>query len=662
MTERLELSLERLADIPKETLVPEPFRDFFCSTADFLLLALKGREADNHALYADILPDHYDRSYGNPSYAAERLGQRYGILLSAVYAELRGIIPCVFEGDEENVTILLELFLELYFAFSDEEVPSEETVRSIFASYVKDYLYDRTRQRIGQSLDTSHNFAADIIEKADGSGTAYLYDFGEYISESALKTAAYLNSLPGETITDMARTAVEGFCTGFEKAGKDLSAKKTVQIRFCLGFERMVRACLSLFKEKGLSCLLTRAAYFLSEKRDVRRIGWYGDIPNRQFDYDHRNDIGLVLDKDYVSMRLRDIRECYEERKEAAGLYAGPLWIDTFGEELFVPKTALTADLSSEKERLLSGMRNDISQITKRYIPAEETGFAIIAYPLPDIGPDFEAIFRETVRINTLSSKEYEVIQQKLIDALDRGYGAHITGREGNRTDLTVIFHALSDRKKETAFENCTADVNIPVGEVFTSPRLKGTNGLLHVKNACLNGLTYHDLTFSFRDGMTDSYTCRNYESEEENRRLIEESILCRHKSLPMGEFAIGTNTRAYRMGQRFGIQEKLPILIAEKTGPHFALGDTCYSFEEDYAVYNPDGKEIIARDNEVSLQRKTDPAKAYFGCHTDITLPYDELGLIEVLVEEGENIPLLKNGRFVLEGCEVLNGPLDER
>ena len=127
-----------------------------------------------------------------------------------------------------------------------------------------------------------------------------------------------------------------------------------------------------------------------------------------------------------------------------------------------------------------------------------------------------------------------------------------------------------------------------------------------------------------------------------------------------MGEFAIGTNTRAYVCGKKYGIENLLPILIAEKTGPHFAVGDTCYSFDEDNPVYNPDGKEIIARDNSVSLLRKTDPAQAYFGCHTDITIPYEELGSITVLSRDGENVTLIENGRFVLPGTEKLNEPLD--
>ena len=128
-----------------------------------------------------------------------------------------------------------------------------------------------------------------------------------------------------------------------------------------------------------------------------------------------------------------------------------------------------------------------------------------------------------------------------------------------------------------------------------------------------------------------------------------------------MGEFAIGTNTTAYTSARRLGIEDRLPILIAEKMGPHFAVGDTCYSWEEDTPVYNPDGKEIIARDNEISALRKEDLSMAYYGCHTDITIPYDELGSIAMIDDDGEMIPIIEDGRFVLPGTEELNRPFDE-
>ena len=77
------------------------------------------------------------------------------------------------------------------------------------------------------------------------------------------------------------------------------------------------------------------------------------------------------------------------------------------------------------------------------------------------------------------------------------------------------------------------------------------------------------------------------------------------------------------------------------------------------WKLHNPNGKEIIAKENEVSALRKTDIDKAYFSCHTDITIPYDELGEIVAVTKDGEEIDIIRDGRFVLAGCELLNEPL---
>jgi hypothetical protein len=160
---------------------------------------------------------------------------------------------------------------------------------------------------------------------------------------------------------------------------------------------------------------------------------------------------------------------------------------------------------------------------------------------------------------------------------------------------------------------------------------------------------------------MITDYTCKNFEDEEKNRKYVKENLLFNFDSLPMGEFAIGTNTTAYMMGKKFDIAPRLPILIAEKTGPHFAVGDTCYLMSEEVKTYNPDGKEIVAKDNEVSALRKTEPEKAYFNCHTDITLPYDEIKEIAVYLKGGTRIPIIQNTRFVLEGTSVLNEAFEQ-
>jgi leucyl aminopeptidase (aminopeptidase T) len=304
-------------------------------------------------------------------------------------------------------------------------------------------------------------------------------------------------------------------------------------------------------------------------------------------------------------------------------------------------------------------LANEKAGIVNTYVPRDEISFTIIAFPVPDIGEKFEEIFEETIAINTLDYEKYKDIQQIIIDVLDDAEYVEVTGKGDNRTNMRVKLHTLSDREKETNFENCVADVNIPLGEVFTSPVLKNTEGVLNVSTVYIGDYQFKDFVMTFEDGKIKDYSCSNFANEEEGRELVKQVILKNHETLPIGEFAIGTNTTAYAMAQKYGILDKLPILIVEKTGPHFAVGDTCYSRAEDNPMYNPNGKEVIARDNEVSILRKEDTAKAYFNCHTDITIPYKELDRIETVTASGERVRIIDDGKFVLKGTEELNEPL---
>ena len=88
--ERFALAYERIAQIASEAGCGA-YRDYFRKMAEFVLLmketwdfvgsgalrraSLEELERHNHALYADILPKNYDRSYANPAYAAECFGK-----------------------------------------------------------------------------------------------------------------------------------------------------------------------------------------------------------------------------------------------------------------------------------------------------------------------------------------------------------------------------------------------------------------------------------------------------------------------------------------------------------------------------------------------------------------------------------------------------------
>lgn len=679
LEERRKLSLERIRQIPEEKSVPVTYREYFAEMAKYIVKlqelekrlkegilehgSMEELQALNVGPYRDILPEMYEHSYGNPAYAAKMLGEGYGQMLSFLYAEIQGMVVSVYEGRLWDCVVVMELFLEIYHMFEEEEFPTKAALRDVFYWYVSDYTDETMEYRIREMVDPTLDFASGIVRKADLTDLRYLYRYGEYVTENERKTAEFLNGLPQEQIDAMARTYTEGYRIGFVLGNKDLSKKKTVNIRYHLGFERMVRAAILQFEEMGLQPVIYRSVVHGADRnRRGLRTGYSGAVPNKQFDYDHKEDAALFLDEDLVQRRLRAMQVAYEKHKEEANTHAGPAVIEIFGEKPFSPKANKDALSFNEKQQKLQvRYDNEAGQITNRYIIGEERSFTIIAYPVPEIGEQFEEIFRETVKINTLDYRKYQRIQQHLIDALDQGTRVHVKGKGENRTDLWIQLHKLEQPEKQTNFENCVADVNIPVGEVFTSPVLKGTNGVLHVTSVYLNELNYQNLCLTLTDGMITDYGCTNFEQEGENRKYIEANILNHHKTLPIGEFAIGTNTTAYVVAEKYQIADKLPILIAEKMGPHFAMGDTCYSWAEDTAVFNPDGKEIIARDNEISILRKEDPGKAYFGCHTDITIPYDELDYIRVQKEDGSEVSLIEDGRFVLPGTEELNEAFQE-
>ena len=139
-------------------------------------------------------------------------------------------------------------------------------------------------------------------------------------------------------------------------------------------------------------------------------------------------------------------------------------------------------------------------------------------------------------------------------------------GKIKNETDLkSTALSFVRPGEKRLFFENCVADVNIPVGEVFTSPVLEGTNGVLNVSKVYLNELQYRDLKITFENGKITEYTCSNFEDEEQSKKYIKSNILHNHDTLPLGEFAIGTNTTAYVVAKKYQIEDKMPILIAER-------------------------------------------------------------------------------------------------
>ena len=336
-TQRHELAVERLRTIVTEETVNAAYISYFQDCTLFLLelentrkkledgswdsLSLEEKRSLNRILYSDIIGEKYQTSYANQDYACEKLGQEMGQLLSLLYTEIRAGIPYVFEQRKDYLTILYELFLEVYTCFegmSEEEnpVPKPEQIKEILYWYASDYCDVFYADRILEQMDPSADFAVQIIEKADLDEDDYLYEFGEYISKNELGTAHHLRNLPQETLQKMADVYTEGYRVGFINTGKDLSKKSIVNIRYSLGFEKVICLAIENFRKMGLKPVIYRAASSVITKREHHKIGYYGAIANQQYEYDHRQDQALFMDKRYVERKLEVMKTVFEQNKE----------------------------------------------------------------------------------------------------------------------------------------------------------------------------------------------------------------------------------------------------------------------------------------------------------------------------------------------------------
>ena len=671
--ERYELALERIKMIREEHTVSAELQDYFIQAAnvveaateyldfDYRQYSMEELEAGNQILYGELQAEAYEKSYANPQYAEKQLGDN-GKVLSFLYTELLSLHRYARESRCSELTIHMELLIEIYNLYEDQDAFDIREVQKAIYYFYYDYcdvlVPDRTQEMYDARLDRY----VQLVEQADLSDLRYLYGYGEAISTNEIRTAQYMNQLSQEEIDRLAFVYTDGYREGFEIAGIDLSKKKYVNLHYAVGQERMIRAAIRQFRELGLEPIIFLPAVSRLNQRQNRRNGVVATPVNRQYDYDHRYDEGIYLDSALMERKLEVLEQSYETYREFMQGYAGPAVVETFGEAPFEPvEKPESIALTKKQQDLTVEYTAQAGRLVNRYINRETYSFTIIAYPSPEIGNEFEEIFRETTKINTLDKKLYRTIQEVMINELNQAEFVRVQGIGKNRTDMKVMMHIMEHPERETNFENCLADVNIPVGEVFTSPRLTGTEGCLNVSEVYLNDLKFVDLELHFKDGKITNYTCGNFDQEEANIRFVKENLLQNRETLPIGEFAIGTNTTAYVMANRYQIVYKLPILIVEKMGPHFAVGDTCYSYSEENRLFNPDGKEIVAKDNECSILRKEDESKAYFHCHTDITIPYAEIGSIRSVHADGTEVEIMRNGRFVLPGTEELNRPLDE-
>ncbi len=613
----------------------------------FKSFTLEELRAKNSLFYAEILEGKkgYDVSYANPEYAVNEYGKELGQVLTTIYKDLRQQLFFARLGNYAAMLSANQLFLNLFKLWKADKA-NYETVYSEYKKHIAKNLEMETCFTNFLRFSPDFELYRELITRSDYSDTRYLYRYGMYVDTHTEKLASFLSNYPEKELVTIARNHVEAYLKSFSHKNQDYRKKKFAKIHCPFGMEKLGFLLGEELKKAGLS-----PVYSAPDTKGA----------NEQYGYDHRFSSALYLDSDYAEQKMQYFEKTIDHLHDSLKLISGSVVVWLFGQNPFVPVMKDSAvQMSDEQDKIQHEMQNKLTSVYFAAAPRSETSFSIISFPSTEIGEKFEEIFKDTLELNNLDGSHYEKMQENMIDILDQATYVEVKGKEGNETDIRVQMQPLKDPEKQTNFINCGADVNIPVGEIFTSPKLTGTEGILHVADIFLFGLRYYNLKITFKDGMITDYSCTNFDKEEDNRKYMFDNLLKPNKTLPIGEFAIGTNTLAYKMAQKHKIQHLLPILIVEKMGPHFAIGDTCFAHEEDSPQTGViSGKSMVATENEKSALRKTDPAQAYTHKHIDITLPYDMLAEITAVKADGSRVPIILDGMFVVPGTEELNEPL---
>lgn len=481
-----------------------------------------------------------------------------------------------------------------------------------------------------------------ILMNADRDSVDWMQRYGLPVSEGEIQMMRFWFSLPRERLVQMADHMIDAFLHGFVSQSRERGSRRRVRISYCLGQEALARQLVIRLKERSLLPVVEKPKT-QDESWERQKRGAFADLSQEE---------------------LEAVMECYgkaiKSHESAFRDTCGMIGIGQFGRKPLgrLPNKADSNTAGQDEKEAKAGRLYFLAEQGKaaleaEYVKPSEISFCRAAFPDMQVGERFEEIFHAFFELNLMDSEPYELAQQALIDSMDKCTQIEIKGGRGNLTDLTISLFPIRDERRQTKFLNCGGDLNLPFGEVFTTPRLAGTGGLLHVPCACLKGWVYHDLKLWFEHGTVERAEC------QEGAKYLRENLFQGSDYVPAGEFAIGTNTFAYTLARRYGLENRLPILISEKTGPHLAIGDSCFARAEDVPVYNMyDRKEMVCRENEVCLRNGKD--RCYCGFHVDITLPYDQIEYVWGRTAPGETVPLIENGRFVVEGTQELNTGLE--
>ena len=579
----------------------------------------------NKILFRELDPLHYSESYLNPLYSISRLGEARGYELSYFFFLLILALRSVYRDRAEDLFGIVKLLIRF---FESSEHCFEKHIKRCLRDFLMEKRYRTYRDNFQDSYTETNPAVQFILDKQRERKA--LFVTGYYIEEQTLALFDFLNDYDCNKLSELAEVISSSFIDSFSKNGKNLELPSVVRIVYYPGFDPFYTQLSIAFTQYNIKPLFAPAFTSCFEEERLST--------------DHNNDFFSYLDEQFGNYDIYSFRKCCEEFSTQLYLFSG------FVDFMFLGKDS-SADFASrrlnrdQQNRQLEINRKKIT-ILKKHCPERKTNFCYAPLAVPALGSDFRSIFNELLALSIEDDAERVCRQQLLIDEIDEAEFVYLKGKAPNKTDIRFRLHPLNDETLYTNFTNCGKGQNIPAGEIFTTPLLAGTSGTIHLDRFPFRGHTFIDLTMHFENGFIDTYSCANYETDEDNSHFIETLLFSGHSSLPVGEFAIGTNTRAYSIIRRYNIADTVPSLLLEKTAPHLAIGDSCYARRRGSIKNSANGKTLSLLNNQ----------KRLFNTHVDITLPFENIEILEASFADGKRVPIVYEGIFVPKYLSQLN------
>ena len=339
VTERYHLALDRIREIAigESTAMPPAYQTFFRRSAIFLMRchtfselmtdgSMHTESYENlslrfHELYEETLPEQYVCSYLNPDYAVEELGEECGAFFSFLYKELYSNSRHIFDQKLSMTTIYYELFLEIYGMYCSGEVRPKQLKETIYW-FLYDYAEEFSEDYVEEALSTGIRYISESLMEEDLTDPRSLFRHGVLIDDKALSLHRSYACMSEQELEAYACPYVDTYMQELADRITEPGRKRVI-LSYPVGYDRPIHAMMMEFQKRGMEVILYPVPEEEEDSWDHSRRTMETSCRNPRYDYDHREDMALFLDKRLLDRKNDCLRKCIKEAQEDSERISG---------------------------------------------------------------------------------------------------------------------------------------------------------------------------------------------------------------------------------------------------------------------------------------------------------------------------------------------------